>query len=206
MIKVLIVDDHPVVCRAISAALKATPALKIIGEAQDGKAAVQIAKELHPHVVLLDLNLPKINGLKAASLILKQDPNVKVIAFTSFEGHYVIHAALREGFNGYLTKTSPIEEIAKAIKKVYSGENYFQNEIAEKITDKAFPLNKLSEREYEIFNLLVKNNNPKDIASSLKINLSTFRTHEKNVYKKLKIKSNKELIFFAMKAGFFELN
>jgi DNA-binding NarL/FixJ family response regulator len=206
MIKVLIADDHPVVCQAVSTLLKVNSTIKMVGEAYDGEAAVQMAKELHPHIVLLDLDLPKINGLKVANLILKQDPSIRVIAFTSYSGHYLIHAALREKFSGYLTKASAVKEVVKAIKSVYSGEHYFAEMIVDKISDEKFPFDKLSEKEYEIFNLLVKNHNLKAIVSTLKMTLNTLRSHEKSIYKKLKVKNNKELILFAIKAGFFELN
>jgi len=206
MIKVLIVDDHPVVCQAVSTLLKSHSSIQVLREIYDGETAVKIAKELKPDVILLDLELPKINGFKAAKLILKQDPNIKLIAFTSHTGHYLIHTALREGFSGYLTKASAIKEIAKAIKKVYSGEHYFSEDIANRVSDKKFPLDTLSKKQYEVFSLLLQSKKVKEIADLLTLSSSTVRFHERKIYKKLKITNSKGLMLFAIKSGFFELS
>ena len=206
MIKVLIVDDHPVVCRAVSKLLKAQSSIQVLAETYDGETTLKMARELKPDVILLDLELPKMNGFKVAKQILKESPQIKLIAFTSHTGHYLIHTAIREKFSGYLTKASAIKEVAKAVKKVYAGETYFAENIADKITDKTFPFERLSEKQHKIFELLIKTHNIKEIANLLALSISTVRFHEKQIYKKLKIDNGKSLMLFAIKAGFFELS
>jgi len=206
MIKVLIVDDHPVVCRAVSTLLKAQSNIQVLAETYDGETGLKMTKELKPDIILLDLELPKMNGFKVAKLVLQENPKVKLIAFTSHTGHYLIHTAIREKFSGYLTKTSAIKEVAKAVKTVYSGETYFAEDIIDKIADKAFPFDKLSEKQHKIFELLIKNHDIKEIANFLTLSTSTVRFHERQIYKKLKIDNGKGLMIFAILAGFFELS
>ncbi len=152
-IKVLVVDDHDLVRMGITRMLDDDPNIEVIGEAIDGDSAVIQVRAISPDVVLLDVNMPNINGVEATRRIKQFNPNIKVLAVSSLTAQPYPSMLLKAGVNGYITKGTPLDEMIRAIKKVHAGSRYFSHDVAEQLAEtvlgeqKESPFDALSERE-----------------------------------------------------------
>ena len=160
MINVLIVDDHDIVCAGVGRLLSDVKGLNVIGEARNGETAVKIAKDKNPDVVLMDVKMPGIGGLEATRKMLRNNPDIKIIALTVYGEEPFPSKFLQAGAVGYLTKGSSIDEMVLAIRTVFGGKRYIGPEIAQqlalkKITDtEGSPLDLLSERELQVMMMI----------------------------------------------------
>ena len=208
-IRVLIVDDHPVFRYGLRALLGAEADVALAGEAEGGEAAVELAAELAPDVVLMDLNLPGINGIEATRRIMATSPHVAVLVVTMFQDDDSIYAAMRAGARGYLLKGADGEETLRAIRAVANGEAIFSPAIARRIMEHfaarpagppvAFP--DLTEREREILGLLAAGLTNAAIADRLSLSGKTVRNHVSNIFGKLQVADRAEAIIRAREAG-----
>lgn len=196
MIRVLIIDDHQLVIEGINSLLKEEPDIICNGWASSGRAGLQKLKESHYDVVLLDINMPEMDGLKTCELILEQHKDVKVIALTMLGERSMIKAMVEAGARGYLLKNVGHGELVRAIKRVHNGKSHYSEEIAEillapgpkeKETTTGFP--KLSSREKQILQLIVNEMTTAEISDELHISVNTVETHRRNIMHKLGAKN-----------------
>ncbi len=211
-IKILIVDDHPVVREGIGAMLKREPDFKIVGEASNGLEAVEQARELSPDVILMDLRMPEMDGVEAITKIKEIKPEIKFIILTTFSDDEYIFKGIAAGARAYLLKDAPREELFKAIRAVSRGESLIQPVVASRVLDKLAELSRknpgaetLSEREVEVLRLMAKGVSNSNIAEELSITQSTVKTHITSIFQKLNVTTRTEAVTTALKRGIIQL-
>ncbi|GBD86186.1 transcriptional regulatory protein DegU [bacterium BMS3Abin03] len=211
--KVLLVDDHKWVRQGFKLALESKYDIDIVGEAGDGNEAVEKTKELMPELILMDINMPNLNGIEAAKQIREFNKDVKIIILTMLDNERFIFEALTAGINGYIYKDSEITELVTAIKQVMEGEDYFNKEVTKKIIDyhtgknisefyqETTQSSPLTKRELEVVKLVSEGYTSKVIAEKLFISPFTVVKHRKNIIKKLHAKNFNEVISYAIANG-----
>jgi DNA-binding NarL/FixJ family response regulator len=210
MVRVLIADDHPVFRFGLRTLLKADSTLEIVGEATNGKEAIAQASELSPDVILMDLNMPGMNGIQAIRRILTDHPEVHILVLTMFDDDDSVFAAMRAGARGYLLKGAEGGETLQAIHVVSTGEAIFSPSIAQRLmqyfgasrprgADQPFP--DLTEREREVLALIAQGYTNQAIAERLVITPKTVRNHISAIFSKLQVTSRLEAIMRAKDAG-----
>ncbi|MBX2888591.1 MAG: response regulator transcription factor [Ferruginibacter sp.] len=200
MITIAIVDDNAQYRKAITVALELNKQYHIIHVLENCEQIISTFEQSLPQVVLMDINMPGIDGIKAVWLLKKRFPEIKVLMLTVFEDEEKIFSALRAGANGYLLKKDDLEKISAAIHSVHIGEAPMNGMIASKVIDYFKPINikqnediALTRRENEILQLLINGYSYKEIAANIHISRETINSHIKNIYKKLKVHSRAEL-------------
>ena len=208
-IQVLIADDHPVFRFGLKALLNTTPDLKVAGAASGGQEAVALAASLQPDVVVMDLNMPDLNGLEATRRILQTSPHIAILVVTMFDDDSVF-AAIQAGARGYLLKGAEPETTLRAIRTVASGEAIFSPTVARRVMDffanrqphtpaQIFP--ELTERERELLGLLAQGLTNAAIAERLTLSPKTVRNHVSNIFSKLQVADRAQAIIRAREAG-----
>ncbi|MCL4562080.1 MAG: response regulator transcription factor [Chloroflexi bacterium] len=201
-IRVMIVDDHGMVRKGLMAYLSNQAQIQVVGEARDGREAIEQCESLHPDVVLMDLVMPQMGGVAATHAIHQRWPGVQIIALTSFQEKELVQDALQAGAIGYLLKNITGEELAQAICRAYAGRPTVAPEISHVLILENLdpqPAPKLTIREREVLTLIVEGmNNPK-IAERLFISRSTARAHVSNIFSKLGVKNRSEAVAFALR-------
>jgi DNA-binding NarL/FixJ family response regulator len=207
-VRVLIADDHPLFREGMRGRLDRIGDIAVVGEASDGDEAVRLSLELEPHVVLMDIKMPGLNGIEATREILRANPRVGVLMLTMFEDDDSVFAAMRAGARGYLLKDSGGEGVVHAIRAVTSGEAVFGPGVAERIigffsvprpAQRAFP--ELTEREEEILVLVARGKSNQEIASRLFVSVKTVRNHVSNILLKLQVADRAQAVIRARDAG-----
>ena len=210
-IKVLIVDDHTLVRDGIRALLALVADVKVVGEAANGKEALEKVKKLAPDVVLMDLAMPIMSGLESTRRIRKRFPGTKVLALTQYEDREYIVPTIEAGARGFVSKTAAFSELASAIQAVYQGGSFLSpmaaaavvEECQQKVTGEGEKdsYQNLTDRERETLKLVAEGYTAKEIADMLVISLRTVETHKTNLMKKLNISNKADLIRFAIRKG-----
>jgi DNA-binding NarL/FixJ family response regulator len=209
-LRVLIADDHPLFRKGMRALLTATPGTEVVGEATTGQEAIELAAELQPDVILMDLQMPGINGIEATRQILHTSPHIRILVVTLFEDDASIFTALRAGARGYILKDAQEEEILRAIRAVGSGEAIFSPAIATRLMDffaaprpavpkEIFPT--LTEREREILQMIARGRTNNDIAKELALSSKTVGNYVSNIFSKLQVADRAQAIIRARDAG-----
>lgn len=210
MIKILLVDDHAVVRTGFRLLLQSVPELSVVGEAESGEAACQRYVEFTPDVVVMDLAMPGMGGLEALRRIRVRDPHARVLALSAHDDPMHARRALREGALGFLSKRSAPEVLIEAVTTVAAGRRYIDASLAQKLAladlDGAAksPVERLSEREFEVFIRLARGETVQRIADDLKLSSSTVGTHLYNVKQKLGVVNQSELTLLAIRHGLIE--
>lgn len=210
MIKVLIVDDHALVRMGIRRLLEDLSDMDVVAEAASGEEALSLVKKHQPHVVLLDMKMPGIDGWEVTRRLKKSSPQVRVIAVTAMCSEPFPSRVLQLGAMGYLTKESGAEEMADAIRKVCQGERYLSAKIAQKMainslqTPQESPFDLLSEREMQVMLMITRGVSVQDISNRLFLSSKTINGHRYRMFEKLAIKNDVELTYLAMKHGVIE--
>jgi len=212
IVRVLIADDHTLFREGLAALLNSVSGLEVIATVEDGSQAIESAAKLQPDVILMDLQMPGINGIEATRQIVGTSPHIGVIVVTMFEDDDSVFAAMRAGARGYVLKGADQNDILRAIQAVARGEALFGPTIAarlmnyftpqEKISTPAFP--ELTEREREILELIAQGANNAEIATQLTISQKTVRNHVSNIFNKLQVTDRVQAALRAREAGMGE--
>jgi DNA-binding NarL/FixJ family response regulator len=209
-LRVLVADDHLIFRDGLRALLASTPDAELVGEAATGEEAIALASSLQPDLVLMDLQMPDLNGIEATRRIVHDSPHIRVLVVTMFEDDSSVLAAMRAGARGYLLKGATHAEMARAIRAVGEGEAIFSPAIAARlmeffasfrpaVTPQVFP--ELSDREREILDLIAQGHKNPDIAARLVLSPKTVRNHVTNILSKLQVADRSEAIIRAREAG-----
>lgn len=212
-IKILIADDHALVRTGIATLLQSYPEFVVVGEATDGNEAVEMTGKVQPDVVLVDLAMPKMNGIEATRQIRERYPNTKVLVLTMHENDEYIYQILKSGAGGYVLKDSSREELSSAIRAVARGEKFFSSRVSEIMVEsfvkrrEQLPVElssadiPLTKREKEILSLVAEGLTNQQIADKLFISPRTVDTHRTNIMQKLDLHDVASLVRYAMKHG-----
>lgn len=209
MISVLFADDHEMVRIGVTAYLSAQPDIDVIAEADDGTDAVDLALELRPDIILMDLVMKKMDGIEATKRIIAKWPEAKVIIVTSFLDDEKVYPALEAGATSYMLKTSKASEIAKAIRATYNGQSVLEPEVTGKIMSKmrskesSSRHDQLTERENEVLKLMTKGKSNQEIATELFIALKTVKVHVSNILSKLEVHDRTQAVIYALNKKIF---
>jgi DNA-binding NarL/FixJ family response regulator len=209
-IRILLADDHGVVREGLRAVLSPEPDMEVVGEAATGKEVVERAAELRPDVLLMDIQMPELNGIQATRLILSDNPDVGVVVLTMFEDDDSVFTAMRAGARGYVLKGAPPSEILKVLRAVAAGEAYFGPEIARRLmsffsepspasAQDIFP--ELSAREVEILDHIAQGHSNAKIAARLYLSPKTVGNHISHIFTKLQVADRAHAIIRAREAG-----
>jgi DNA-binding NarL/FixJ family response regulator len=206
-LSVLVADDHPVFRDGVRALLDSTPELEVVGEAAAGDQAVELATELQPDVVVMDLQMPGLNGIEATREIVARSPHIGVLVLTMFEDDDSVFAAMRAGARGYVLKGSTQEEIVRAVQAVGSGEAIFGPAIARRMIEffasprATHPFPELTDREREVLELVAQGRSNLEIARHFVLSPKTVRNHVSNIFTKLQVADRAQAIVRAREAG-----
>lgn len=205
MIRVVFVDDHEMVRIGVSSYLSAQPDIEVVGEADDGKKGVELALELRPDIILMDLVMKEMDGIEATRQIIEQWPEAKIIIVTSFLDDEKVYPALEAGATSYMLKTSKAGEIANAVRATYHGQSVLEPEVTGKMMVKMrqknqhLPHEELTSRELEILLLMAQGKANQDIADELFIALKTVKTQVSNILSKLQVQDRTQAVIYAFK-------
>jgi len=210
MIKLLIVDDHEMVRLGLTSYFSVLEDIEVIGEAENGAEGVKMALRDYPDVILMDLVMDTMDGIEATEVILKEWPEAKILILTSFLDDEKVYPAMEAGASGYLLKTSSASDIAKAIKRTYSGEAIIEEVVSEKLEEieKNGDTRRLHEdltsRELEVLHLIADGLSNQEIADKLFITLKTVKTHVSNILSKLEVSDRTQATIYAFKHGLID--
>jgi len=207
-IRILIADDHAVVRKGLRSFLELDPDLKIVGEAADGAAALRMAQQFKPDVVLMDLLMPVMDGVAATSAIRRELPDIEVLALTSVLEESLVIQAIQAGAIGYLLKDTDAPKLRQAIKAAAAGEVQLSPAAAAMLMHKVKAPRSpetLTERETEVLRQLARGKSNKEIATSLFISETTVKTHVKNIMQKLGVPSRTQAALYAARIGLVSL-
>lgn len=210
-IKILIADDHAIVRNGLRRLLEEQPDMNVAGEAVDGLEAVKKVKSLRPDVAVIDIAMPKLSGLEAVSLIKEAVPTTQVVLLSMHEKDAYVDRALSSGAKGYVLKASPTSDVLEAIRAVHHSKYFLSSKVNAQIIDTYLKnrkekngvsgYNLLSEREQQVFRLLVEGRETSETADILCISLKTVKKHRANIMKKLKVHNMVEMVKYAVKIG-----
>jgi len=203
-IGVLVVDDHTIVRDGLVSLLEDEPGLKVVGQAEDGRGAVEFWKKHRPDITLMDLKMPGMDGVAAIEQIRALDPGARIIVLTTYSGDEDIYRAIRAGAKAYVLKDIRSEDLFRSIRKVHEGRTLIPPGIAEKLADR-LPAEELTPRELEVLRLLVQGKPNKLIGADLSITELTVKTHVKSLFRKLNVLSRTEAVAVAARKGLLRL-
>jgi len=203
-IRVMVVDDQFIVRSGLATFVSIQPDLELVGEAHDGEEAVRVAAAAQPDVILMDMMMPKMNGVEATRTILQQQPKIKILALTSFKDKELVHGILRAGATGYLLKDVTADELAAAIRNVHMGRTALAPEamqalLEQRPADPAPALgHDLTAREHDVLALMVRGLSNPQIAETLIVSLSTVKFHVSSILSKLQAATRSEAVRIAL--------
>jgi two-component system response regulator NreC len=210
-IRVLLADDHAVLRAGLKALLNAEPDINVVGEAADGDEAIQESSRLHPDVVLMDITMPRTDGLAATETIRERNPSVRVLALTMHDSEEYLFRVLEAGGSGYVTKRAAVTELIDAIRAVHRGEAFLRPGAARQLMEdylgrvgtgeEAESYGRLTQREREVLRLLADGYTNQEIADRLIISVKTVETHRAHILEKLGLHTRAELVRFARQRG-----
>lgn len=208
-IRILVADDHDVVRAGLRFLLERQQDMEILGEAADGREAVRLAEELNPSIIVMDIAMPQLNGIDAASQILHHDPDVKIIILSMYSDEEFLVRALTAGVKGYLLKDSVQADLVRAVRAVAERRSFFSPAIAQTLaedyvrqmqskgTEDSYEL--LTEREKEILQLLAEGKSNKEVATLLNVSTYTIETHRTHLMQKLNLHNTAEIVLYAVR-------
>ena len=210
-IRILLADDHTLMRRGLRLLLEQQSEFQVIGEADDGRQAVELAASLHPNVAVLDIGMPLLNGIEATRQMLTADSSIAVVVLSMHSDESYVLRALKAGAKGYLLKNSAEADLIQAVRAVAEGKSFFSptigrmlledymRQVAKREVEDSYDL--LTPREKEILQLLAEGKTNKEVANVLKLSLYTVESHRGNILEKLNLHSVPELILYAVRKG-----
>jgi DNA-binding NarL/FixJ family response regulator len=214
MIKIILADDHQIVRHGLRSLLEAEPDMKILAEADNGRDALRLARDLAPQVIIMDISMPDLNGIEATRQILLENPRLKVIALSMHSDSLFIMNMLKAGASGYLLKDCALEELVKAIRTVVANKTYLSPGVSDIVVKdfvcswsepSASAFNLLTAREREVLQLMAEGKTTNQIAESLCVSVKTVEAHRKQIMNKSGIHSVAELTKYAIRQGLTSL-
>ncbi|MFH0924972.1 MAG: response regulator transcription factor [bacterium] len=217
-ITVCIADDHAILRHGVQALIKQENNIEMIWEAANGHEVLELIQNKSPDVLILDIAMPKLNGIEVTKRVKKISPKTKIIILTMYDTHEYIYELLSCGISGYLLKEAVAKDLISAIRAVYKGDFYLSPSISRQVVNGYLELkqgeeirlklvkNNLTEREREILQLIAEGYSSREIASLLKSSIKTIDTHRNNLMKKLDIHRKSELIKYAIREGIIQIN
>ncbi|HLH38817.1 MAG TPA: response regulator transcription factor [Bryobacteraceae bacterium] len=203
-IRVLCVDDHPLVRKGIASILANEADMELIGEAGNGREAVELFRQSHPDVTLMDLRMPEMDGVQATRAIRSEFPEAKIIALTSYDGDQDIYRALEAGVRGYMLKEMVHTDVIRAIRTVHSGKRLMPHEVAQRLSE-YFPQVALTPREVEVLGFVARGMANKEIAEKLGTASGTIKMHIQNILEKLGAADRTHAVTIAIQRGILHL-
>ncbi len=212
MIRILIADDHKIIVDGIKALLSKEEDIVVVAEVENGKQAIEAVKEKEINIIVMDIAMPVLNGLEATKKIKELQPNIKILALTMHEDEQYFNRIMDLGASGYILKNTGHAELVKAINTVYSGQNYFSNEVASKLIMKKYQVTRdtsmdqaqLTKREIEVLRLISEEFKNHEIAEKLFVSTRTVDTHRRNLLQKLEAKNTAGLVKYAIANGIIQ--
>lgn len=213
MIRVLLVEDHALVRAGLRALLERSGDIHVLGEASNGQEGVKLTREIKPDVVIMDIMMPRLNGIQAAEHILNMKLPAQVLLLSMYSEEGLVHQALQSGAKGYVLKTSVSEELLEAVRAVARGETYLSTTISSIAMDSALhpstsqssnPIDNLSPREKEILQLIAEEHTSIEIAQLLFISEKTVEKHRANLMEKLHVRNLAGVVRLAIKYGLID--
>jgi DNA-binding NarL/FixJ family response regulator len=214
MIKIIIADDHQLFIDGIKSLVKTMKNMEIVAEVNNGKELLEVLEKKTCDIVLMDINMPEMDGIEATKLVKTKHPLLKILMLTMFSSRDYIEKLLRAGADGYILKNTGKAELQEAIETLMNGESYFSKEVTERIMEglqkkknmeKSTYLVELTEREIDVLKLIVQEFTTAEIAEKLFISTHTVETHRKNLISKLNVRNIAGLVKYAMQNGLVEL-
>jgi DNA-binding NarL/FixJ family response regulator len=208
-IRILLADDHAVVRQGFRMILSSHPDLEIVGEAGNGREAVELAASLRPDVVVMDVAMPELNGIEATRRLTAENPHIRVVALSMHKDSVYVREILRAGARGYLLKDSVADDLVAAVRAVAGGEGYLSPAISNAVLDDyrkhvTNPIDLLSSREREVLQMLAEGKTNKEIAVTLNLSVYTVDAHRGRIMEKLNVHSISELVRFAVRNGLID--
>ena len=210
-IRIVLAEDHAMMRDGLRSLIRKEENMRIVGEAETGEQAVEYASKLGPHVMILDIGLPDLNGIDATRLILKEHPHIRIIGLSMHADRSLVGEMLKAGANGYVPKDCAYDELITAIHQAMEGNTYLSPEITRGVVDNFVrnppqdgsesAFRSLSERERQVLQLLSEGNATKEIADKLGVSVRTAETHRRNIMDKLDMRSVAELTKYAIRNG-----
>jgi DNA-binding NarL/FixJ family response regulator len=214
-VKILLADDHRIMRDGLRSLIEKQLGMEVVAEAENGRAAVKLTRKFRPDVIVMDINMPDLNGIDATRQIVAEFPGTKVVAFSMHTDHQFVAGALKAGVSGYLQKDSAFEELERAIHTVISNQTYLSPKIAGEVVggyverlvaeESAAPAS-LTDREREVVQLYAEGHTTKKIADRLNLSVKTVETHRRHIMEKLNVTSIAELTKFAIRKGLTTLD
>ena len=210
-VSILLVDDHPIVRQGLTTLLNSEPDLEIVGEAEDGPAALRLLEELQPQVMILDLMLPGLSGLEVARRASRRAPNTRIVILSMHAHEAYVAEALAAGATAYVTKGAAGAELVQAVRAAAEGRRYLSPSISESALaaypakGAADPLESLTTREREVMELTAEGLSGQEVSVKLHISPRTVETHRANLMRKLGVRNQRELVRYALERGVLRL-
>jgi DNA-binding NarL/FixJ family response regulator len=214
LIRILLAEDHTIVRQGLARLLMDQPDIEVVGEATDGRSAIEKALELKPDVVIMDIAMPFMNGIEAAKRIRKQLPTIKILILSMYSQEHYVHELLEAGISGYLLKDSSGGDIIRAIHAAMKDETFLSPSISKMVVESYLSPRKgvsreerfkvLSNREREVFQLIAEGHSTRKIADILCVSVSTIKSHRNKIMEKLGVESQLQLVHFAIQLGLVE--
>jgi DNA-binding NarL/FixJ family response regulator len=203
-IRILIAEDHAVVRQGLASIIKDEADMDVVAQARDGQQAIALYRQHQPDVTLMDLRMPKLDGVSAISQICAEFPASRIIVLTTYDGDEDIYRGLQAGAQGYLLKDATAEELLEAIRIVHQGRKYIPQSVATKLAERLMS-HKLTSRESEILQLLAIGKSNQEIAAALSISERTVKFHINNIFTKLGVSDRTQAVIHALKRGLVRL-
>ena len=200
-IKILTVDDHPILREGMASIIQGEKDMVVVGEASNGREAIEMFRNKRPDVTLMDLQMPVMNGIDAIAIIRRENPQARIIVLTTYEGDVLARRALKAGVTGYILKDMIRTDLLEAIRAVYIGRRYIPQKIAAELAEH-YAEDDLSEREIEVLREVARGTSNKIIASHLSISEATVKAHIKNIMLKLGASDRTHAVSIATTRGF----
>lgn len=214
--KILVADDHPLVREALVRVFSNQKDMKVVGEAADGEEAIKLASQLKPDVLVMDIMMPKIDGLQASRTIKKMSPSTAILILTAYDDDSYVLGLLEAGAAGYLMKSARGQDLVEAVRSIRAGESVLHPRVIEKLLRRAVSQSAkieeqkikepLTAREKELLKLVAAGMSNKEIAAKLCLSIRTVKAHLSNIFNKMGVASRSEALIMALKAGLIALD